>query len=264
MVSRHFVIWILNLFLLFACAQANALPEPSHNVQNKIRQTLVVAVSQAPPYSMQDEDGNWSGITVDLWREIARQLKVNYEFKRFEKVTDLMKGLQSGSVDLAATGLSITSERQKMCDFSEPYLASSEAIAVNADQQSNIFRVVRSTFLNWTFLLLVLGVVGLAVCGALILWLLEHKSDSEHYSGKTMKSFAKSLFWSTMVMAGREFPKAVGWSVVSPTTFAGRLFAMFWMILGVVLVSVLTAAAASVFTSKEIQAPFAVPTTCTM
>ena len=236
------------ILLLILSTLCGASAEPSKLSEKK----LTVAVLPLPPYSMQDEDGNWEGITVDLWKEIARITGTAYEFKKYD-VKGLTQGQKSGEIEIAATGLSITSQREKVFDFSDPYMAATEAVAINSDEQPNLLQVMRSTLLNWTMLSFILLLVLTAFAGAFVLWLLERKGESDHYKGKNPRAFARSLFWSTMVMSGREFPKAVGWSTVSPTTFAGRLFAIFWMMFGIALVSIMTAATAFVLTSRQLQ-----------
>ena len=56
--------------------------------------TLVVGTKEAPPFSMKTEDGTWTGIGIDLWREIAAELDMPFEFRE----TDL-QGLLDGIAD---------------------------------------------------------------------------------------------------------------------------------------------------------------------
>jgi ABC-type amino acid transport substrate-binding protein len=252
-VSQKFVLTamlFLGPVLFFPSTAAMGQPEVA---QQPRRPKLIVGTIIAPPYSIQGEDGTWSGITVDLWKEIATLMHVDYEFKKENQLKDLLSELKNGTVDIAATGISITAEREKEFDFSDPYLAAAEAVAVNADQQPNMLQVFRSTFVNRTLITLFLFALALPVCGAAALWILEHKGDSEHYSGRTRKAFGRSLFWSTMVLSGKEFPKSIGWSTVSPATFGGRLFGVMWMVMGILLISLFTATAASLLTSKQMQ-----------
>ena len=242
-------ILLLALFLSMSTPFALGL---SAVAQHPVKQKLIVGVMATPPYSMQEEDGTWSGITVDLWKEIAKIIDVDYEFRKVD-LHGLLSGLENGTIDVGATGISITSAREAKFDFSDPYLAAAEAVAVNADQQPNVLQLFRSIFLNWNFLKVMFSIVGLTVAGAAVLWLLEHKGGSADYSGRTRKAFGRSLFWSTMVLSGREFPKAIGWSTVSPTTFAGRLFGTIWMMSGIILISLFTATTASLLTSKQLQ-----------
>jgi len=226
-------------------AQPDAAPE-------QLKRKLVVGVMTGPPWSMKDDDGAWTGITVDLWREIAEFLKLTYEFKEYD-LEGVLKAVETGTVDAAATGLAITIEREAKFDFSDPYFVFNQTVAVNADQQPSLANVFRSTFLNWSFVSLLLLMIAVTLMGATFLWLLEQRGDSEEYSGKHKKAFAKSLFWSVMVLAGRDLPQSIGWTTSAPKTTPARLFAIVWMLVGVMLFSLFTAGAASLLTSKQLQ-----------
>lgn len=241
-------LWLTAVVLLQCTA---AVAQPNQNENENAPRKIIIAVAPTPPYCMQDEDGTWFGITVDLWKEIAAIIGTPYEFKT-TSLSSLLR-LTDRNYDVAVLGVSITADREKRFDFSDPYLAAVEGVAVNSDREPNLFDSLRSTFLNVPMLLFVLSLCAISATGGFILWLIEHRGTSEHYAGRTKQALYKSMFWSTMVMIGREFPKAVGWSINSPSTFAGRLFALIWVMLGVLMISVFTAVSASLMTSKQLQ-----------
>ena len=52
--------------------------------QNTAQQTSeqrVVAVKQAAPFVMQAEDGQWSGLAVELWSRVANETGIEYRFE---------------------------------------------------------------------------------------------------------------------------------------------------------------------------------------
>lgn len=86
-----------------------------------------------PPFEMQ-KGGDYTGFDIDLVREIADQLKLDVAVK------DLgFEGLQSGAAlaagqcDLVASAMTITEDREKNLDFSEPYYDSLQSLLVPAD-----------------------------------------------------------------------------------------------------------------------------------
>jgi polar amino acid transport system substrate-binding protein len=249
-VSTWFV-WLSTLaFLLVASFQpVIAVGQPDTPPQKSKK--LIVGVTNGPPYSMQREDGTWYGITVELWEEVAKVLKVDYEFKQTD-LKGLQDALEKRTIDVGATGIAITSAREARFDFSDPYFVSSQAVAVNADQQSNLLQIFMTTIFNWNLINLLFLVLTLATAGAIVLWLLEHKGASEHYGGRTMLAFWRSLFWSAIVLLGRELPTSIGWKNESPHTLAARMFGVFWMTFGVILLSIFTALLASLLTSKQL------------
>lgn len=111
----------------------------------------------------------------------------------------------------------------------------------------------RAALSSLNFVGLILLILAVALLGATLLWLLEQQGTSEHYGGKNRKSFARSLLWSMMVLFGKESLEPMGWSIAAPTTLFARLFGVVWMVVGIVTISLFTASAASVLTSRQLQ-----------
>jgi ABC-type amino acid transport substrate-binding protein len=230
---------------------AKTSPDPLTIPPELAQKTLIVGVSEQPPFALKDEDGKWAGIAVELWERIASKLNLKYEYK----VTDLVgafKGMEDHTFDVEAIPAFINDAGEKKMDFSAPYYAEDIAVAINADQQSSFLQAAHSTLWSMQFLGLLLGIAGITVAGALALWLLEHKGDSEHYKGKTIHAFGRSLYWSVSILTGRDLPSSVGWKAHPPGTRSGQIFALAWMMVGFMVFSLFTASAASLLTSKQI------------
>lgn len=100
------------------------------------KDTLVVAMEATfPPFEMTNDRSEIIGFDVDLLRAIAEVEGLKVEFK--DIVFDsLVPALQSGQIDIIASGMSITEERKKEVLFSEPYIEAGLAIAVPANNNS--------------------------------------------------------------------------------------------------------------------------------
>lgn len=99
---------------------------------------IVGTEAQFPPFEIVDSMGNVVGFDVDLMNAIAedQSFKVEYLDQDF---AGLIPALQTGNVDIIASGMTITDEREKEVDFSEPYINAGLALAVligNEDIQS--------------------------------------------------------------------------------------------------------------------------------
>ena len=73
-----------------------------------------------PPFSFIDKSGKPAGIDVDSLNWIAKKMG----FKVKHQPTDwsaIVPSLQTGKIDLIASGMSITAERQKVVAFTNPY-----------------------------------------------------------------------------------------------------------------------------------------------
>lgn len=84
------------------------------------------------PFEFEDEDGNFVGIDMDILEAIAKDQGFEYEL-RILGFNAAVQALESDQVDGVIAGMSITEEREKSFDFSNPYYASGSQFATLAD-----------------------------------------------------------------------------------------------------------------------------------
>ena len=90
------------------------------------------------PFEIQDANGKYVGIDIDLLDAIAKEQGFTYEMKALG-FNAALQALESGQVDGVIAGMSITDERKKVFDFSQPYYSSGVSFVVDA--QSDIASV---------------------------------------------------------------------------------------------------------------------------
>ena len=89
------------------------------------------------PFEFKVINGNYIGFDIDVLDIIAKDLGLTYELVPME-FNQLIPALQSKTIDMAVAGMSITSEREKIIDFSHPYFESGLLVMVrNTDQKIN-------------------------------------------------------------------------------------------------------------------------------
>ena len=66
--------------------------------------TLIIGTKDAPPFSMKTEDGKWTGISIELWRQIAQDLNLSYEYRETD-IQGLIEGVRDGSLDAAVAAM---------------------------------------------------------------------------------------------------------------------------------------------------------------
>jgi len=101
--------------------------------------TVVVAVENAyPPFNMIDEaTGEGVGWDYDTVREICKRINCVPEFK--EAAWDgIFPAMQAGEYDWLADGVTYTEERDKIVDFSIPYVTIGQTLLVRADETSTL------------------------------------------------------------------------------------------------------------------------------
>lgn len=81
------------------------------------------------PFEFQDGTGEYVGIDMDLIREIAKDQGFNVDIKPLG-FDAALQAVQADQADGVIAGMSITDERKKVFDFSEPYFESGVQMAV--------------------------------------------------------------------------------------------------------------------------------------
>jgi polar amino acid transport system substrate-binding protein len=78
------------------------------------------------------------------------------------------------------------------------------------------------------------------------MWRFERKRNSEQFGGTTLEGIAAGFWFSAVTMT------TVGYGDKHPKTLGGRLVALFWMFVSIILVSVFTATITSLLTVKQL------------
>lgn len=218
----------------------------SYNGQAQAAQEkLIVGVKDAPPFVIFEEDGTYSGISVWLWEKVASEQNIDYQYKPYD-LDGLLKAVANNEVDLSINPLTVTAERLKQMDFTQPFYITSLAIAVNTDDSNALFAFVQN-FFSWQFFSAVgLLVVVLAAIG-IIAWLFERKANPDEFGGKGLQGLWQGLWWSAVTMT------TVGYGDKSPRTAGGRIVALIWMFASIIIISGFTASIASALTVNELE-----------
>ena len=100
----------------------------SGGVQGKITVASNIAY---PPFEFSPK-GKPKGFDIDLMNEIARRagFEVRYENVQFDSI---LRGLDADLFDASISAMSITAEREKQLDFSDPYFNADQALLVESD-----------------------------------------------------------------------------------------------------------------------------------
>jgi polar amino acid transport system substrate-binding protein len=98
-----------------------------------IQQDKLTVCTHLPyaPFQSRDASGKVVGFDVDLMDLVAKQLGVTQAITDtpFEGIKS-GQDLKNGKCDIAAAGMTITPERQKVIDFSDPYFDATQALLV--------------------------------------------------------------------------------------------------------------------------------------
>ena len=208
---------------------------------------LTVGTDEAPPFSMKDSDGRWTGISIDLWRQIATELNLTYEFRELDQY-NLLKGLTDGSLDVVVSELTITPERLDRFDFTYPFYTTGLGIAVPFKEKNVLISITKQLFSST-----VLGIIIIIFCALLIVgvvvWLFERKRNPEHFGGTAVHGIGSGFWFSAVTMT------TIGYGDKLPKTIGGRIVSLIWMFSGIILVSFFIATITSMLTVKQLETP---------
>jgi len=94
-------------------------------------QTIRVAVKPIEPFVI-TRDGNLTGFSIDLWEDVARELGAETEYVVVSTVPEILEAVSAAKVDAGIAAITITSDREKVVDFSHAFYRSGLRIAVPA------------------------------------------------------------------------------------------------------------------------------------
>jgi len=224
------IVWVIILGGIHTAAQG----------QTQAGRALIVGTKEVPPFAMKNSEGTWTGVSIDLWRQIATELNLPFEFQERD-LQGLLGGVADGSLDLAVAALSITAEREEICDFSHPYYVTGLGIAIALKQRTPWLVVLRKLF-SLHYLKIVIGLCVLLLALGTLIWWFEHKRNPEQFGGGTTAGIGSGFWWSAVTMT------TVGYGDKAPITLWGRVVAITWMLLAIIIVSVFTATITSTLT----------------
>ncbi len=231
---------VLALTLILAAALGQA-----HAQETAVDRVLKVGTTVAPPFAIKGKDGQWHGIAIDLWRDLAPELGVRFELEE-RKFQHLLEGVTDGSLDVAVAAITITAEREEVMDFSHPLYTTGLGIAVPLESKVDGWLRVAERFLSLEFFY-VMGMLTLVLLIAgFLVWLFERNRNRAMFGGGTAKGIGSGFWWSAVTMT------TVGYGDKAPVTVGGRVIALIWMFTSIIIISSFTAAITSSLTVSEL------------
>lgn len=214
---------------------------------------LIVGVHEKPPFAMKTGNGNWEGLAILLWRSIAEQIGVKYQFREFN-YEDLIPSLQHGESDLIVGELHVQPQAERLVNFTQPYLTTAHGIAVRDRHGVTDWVETASAFINLSLLKMVGFIILGLVIFSLLIWLVERiVLRSEAFGNNHWEGIGYSMWFSAATMT------SVGYGDKIPSTWLGRLLAFLWMLVGVIILATFTGTVASNISQMHYRSQFQRP-----
>lgn len=214
---------------------------------------LRVGICDLPPWTVPPSDKvpYWSGLAAQVWKDVAGELKLDYEIVPLE-LGGATEALATGKVDVLVGGLAIIPENLVRFTITPPFDQSGTSIATRVHSsvsfRSVLDRVVRADLASWMVVLF-----GFALVFAVLFWLAERRRNPS-IEGPASHGIREGFWWSVVTLS------TVGYGDRVPVTRPGRAIAMIWMAVGFVLITVSAGVVTSTLTVASLQPVVTGPT----
>lgn len=235
--------FVLLTFFSLALSVPAILTAHAQGVQTETReQPLTIMTIERPPFAMQ-QNGKLAGFSIELWEQVAQELGKETRFQFSESFSGMLDTVAGGKADAAIANITITSEREKVLDFSQPMFDAGIQVMVASDGGGG--GLIAALF-NWEMLgLLILAGVVLFVIANLMWWF--ERRDQAYFQYPYGEGMWRSFWWALNLMVNGGFEERV------PQTRSGRLFAVFLVIASLFLVSAFVAKITAALTVGELK-----------
>lgn len=209
---------------------------------------LRVATRNLEPFSF-EKDGRRVGYAAELWDQLARETGVEYEIQVVNTAAEIIDALKNKTADVGVGAISVTAKREEVIDFSQPFYESGLQILTSGGGGSfgdSMLSLIKNLFnleLIGMFLLLLFTMLIISH----LVWRYEHKVNGDQWPEDYKAGLWESFWWtiSTLLVGGADNKGPVG--------VGGRIIAIVWMLLSIVLVSLLTASFTTTLTVNTLK-----------
>lgn len=219
----------------------------SHWTSGAKAEAYNMATRNIEPFSF-IKDGQRTGYSIELWKAIADDLQLDYSTLEVGTARQMVADVQAGKADIGVGALSITSEREKQVDFTQPFFESGLQVLVRKEKPgaASALHAVAVNLLTPELaygiaitLLVMLGISHLV-------WRFEHPVNEEMWPRSYWQGIGESFWWtiSIFLVGGADNKGPIG--------AGGRIVATAWMFASVIAVSLLTASLSAVLTVNSL------------
>lgn len=209
---------------------------------------LRVVTRNLEPFSF-EKDGRRVGFAAELWDQLARETGNEYEVQVVNSAQEIIDAVQNKSADVGVGAISVTSKREEVIDFSQPFYESGLQVLVAGGGGSfadNIVQMITNLFSLELIGMFLLLLATMFIISHLV-WRYEHKVNGDQWPEDYKTGIWESFWWtlSTLLVGGADNKGPVG--------VGGRIVAIVWMLLSIVLVSLLTASFTTTLTINTLK-----------
>ena len=215
--------------------------------------SVTVATYDVEPFVITEGNVKY-GFTIDLLDEIAKRAGWRYTYVDSGNVPGLLRAVQEGRVDLGASNISITAERERTFDFSQPIIAAGLQTIVPASSaqraEPGLVDFLKVLF-SKTMLVWLLAALALTVLPAHIIWVLERGNAESMVDRSYFPGIFQAFGWGLGMLAAAPFDPPLRWPI--------RVVTIIWTFVSIIFVAYYTAILTTNFTVSTITSQISTP-----
>jgi ABC-type amino acid transport substrate-binding protein len=201
---------------------------------------LKVGVFERPPYTFKGERGNWSGIGIELWEQISKELSIPFEYVEIP-LDQIYTALQQGRCDITpAVTLSTVH-----VDQTETFVISHGGVLGVRPTVIQHLKAVCTAIMKSGFFWVISVMLGIMLAYSAILMLMEYRCPHEHFSGPVHHRFFRCLWFTALSMTSIDYSTSLRLSPIA------RMSTFLWSMTGLLFISLLTGTIVSSISACE-------------
>jgi polar amino acid transport system substrate-binding protein len=240
---------IVAILLVAAIGGLPGLVPAAHAAERAV----TVATYDVEPFVITEGNVKY-GFTIDLLDEIAKRAEWRYTYLDSGNVPGLLRAVEEGRVDFGASNISITAERERTFDFSQPIIAAGLQTIVTASStervEPGLVDFLKVLF-SKTMLVWLLAALALTVLPAHIIWLLERGNAESMVDRSYFPGIFQAFGWGLGMLAAAPFDPPLRWPI--------RVVTVIWTFVSIIFVAYYTAILTTNFTVSTISSLISTP-----
>lgn len=205
--------------------------------------TLRVGYYKTAPF-IYEKDDNLHGVSVWLWEKILDEYPIPHKMVEVP-LNGLVENLAQGQIDLSIVPLTITEERSRLINFSPPYYVANSSILISTVGSTQKVLLFLGAFFNIGFIKAIGALLIIISAFGFLLWLFEKRKNQEEF-GSGIQGIWDGVWWSAVTMT------TVGYGDKSPRSTGGKVVALIWMFVAIMIISGFMAAITSSLTVSQL------------
>lgn len=206
-------------------------------------QAITIATVTRAPFSF-EIDGAHAGFSIDLLNAASEEIGLPIQYQRFDSFGGMLAAVQNGEADAAIANITITAERERLMDFTQPIFDGGVQVMLKAEAGAG--QSILSVIFTRDVGFLVLGAVLLLLAGGMIMYVFERRHQP-YFDHAPKDAVFPAFWWALNLVVNGGFEERM------PQSRFGRAFGVFLVIGSLFFVSIFVAQITAALTVNAIQ-----------